>query len=205
MMTRTGLKLAAVAALASLAPACVSVLPEAKPPAPRYMLTPVDFEGDAPQVAFSLAVEDPSATRVYDTTKIAAMREPGRVEFFSGGEWADRGTRLIQSAIIRSYENSGRILAVGDRIALPAPDFVLNTDIRALHVDYASGAPVATFTLYARLIDKRGRVVAAKLFEAQEQAGANSVPRAARALDAAVGAVVTDLVAWTFDEGTKAL
>jgi ABC-type uncharacterized transport system auxiliary subunit len=110
----------------------------------------------------------------------------------------------VQTALIRSFENSGRILAIGDRIALPAPDYVLSTDIRALHASYETGAPVAAFSVYARLIDRRGRVVAAKLFEKTEVVESNSVPRIAAALDKAVNAAVADMVAWSFETGEAA-
>ncbi|MEX0644307.1 MAG: ABC-type transport auxiliary lipoprotein family protein, partial [Parvularculaceae bacterium] len=172
----------AVAALATVisAAGCVSVLPQAAPPSPRYLLTPVAYEGSAAEaVAWSLAVDDPLATRVYDTTKIALVRAPGRIEFYAAGEWADSAPRLVQSALVRSFENSGRILGVGDRGSMIVSDFVLQTDIRALHADYSGGAPEAVFTVYARLTNSRGKVVAGKLFEQKVVANADAVPEIA--------------------------
>jgi cholesterol transport system auxiliary component len=191
-------------ALSAMSSACVSVLPEAKPPAPRYVLSPVEFATQGPEVSWSLAVEDPSATRVYDTTKIAALREPGRVEFFMGGEWADRGSRLVQTALVRSFENSGRILAVGDRIDLPAANFILNTDIRALDANYETGAPVAEFAVFARVTDGQGKVIAVKLFRRSVPAAANTVPEVAKALNEAVSAALAEIVEWTFATGEAA-
>jgi cholesterol transport system auxiliary component len=179
---------------------CVSVLPEARPAAPRYLIEPVAYEAGGERVPWSIAVEDPSATRAYDTTKIALVREKGRVEYYAAGEWADRATRLFQTALIRSYENTGRILGVGDRIALPAANFVLHTDIRSLHAAYDGGPPAARVVVYARLADARGRVVAGKLFTAEAKADADRVPQIAGAFDDALGEVMHAIVDWSFAE-----
>lgn len=183
---------------------CVNVLPQARPAAPRYLLEPVKAESDGPVVSWSLAIEDPIATRAYDSPKIAAVREAGRVEFLGNGEWADRAPRLVQTAIIRSFENTGRILGVGDRTALVSATYVLQTDIRNLEADYLSGKPEARVTVFARLLNGRGKVLAARLFERRAGAGAGSPADLARAFDTASGAVIADLMSWTFEEGEKA-
>lgn len=193
------------AALAAVALAgCVSVLPDAQPPSARYLIEPVAYDGAATAVEWTLGVEDPMATRVYDTPKIALLREPGRVEYFARGEWADRAPRLVQAAIVRSFENSGRILGVGDRTMLPVSTYVLQTDIRGLQADYRGGAPTAHFSIYARLTNGRGKVYAARLFEHRAQADADSVPAVAAALDDTVAAAIAELVEWTVAEGNAA-
>jgi cholesterol transport system auxiliary component len=183
---------------------CVNVLPQARPAAPRYLMEPVKVASEAPAVAWSLAIDDPIATRAYDSPKIAAVREAGRLEFLGNGEWADRAPRLLQTAIIRSFENSGRILGVGDRTTLVAPTFVLHTDIRNLEADYLSGKPEARIAVYARLVNGRGKTLAARLFERRAEAGEGMPADLAKAFDAAAGGVIADLMAWTFEEGEKA-
>lgn len=183
---------------------CVNVLPQARPAAPRYLLEPVSESAAGEAVSWTLAVEDPNATRAYDSPKIAAIREAGRLEFVGNGEWADRAPRLVQSAIIRSFENSGRILGVGDRTSLISATYVLQTDIRNLEADYLGGSPEARVAIYARLLNARGKVKAARLFERRSGAGAGAPAELARAFDAAAAGVITDLMAWTFEEGEKA-
>ncbi len=193
----------AILAAAVSAAGCVSVLPDAGPAAPRYLLAPVAYEARAGEpVAFSLAVDDPLATRVYDTTKIALVRAPGRVEFYANGEWADRAPRLVQSALVRSFENSGRILGIGDRGSMIASDFVLQTDIRALHADYSGGAPTAVFSVYARLTNSRGKVIAGRLFEQRMAANADAVPEIAASFDKAVAASLGEIVDWSIGEAS---
>jgi cholesterol transport system auxiliary component len=185
--------------------ACVNVLPKAGPASPRFQISAINAEGvAAAPVDWTLVVEDPQASRVYDNTKIALAQEPGRIEFYANGEWADRAPRLFQSALIRSFENSGRILGVGDRVTQPLGDYFLQTDIRRMEADVAGGNAKAVFSVYARLVNGRGKVVAGKLFSAEKETGANSGPAAAKAMNEAVQAAMTEILAWTFEMGEKA-
>lgn len=190
-----------IAAAGLLAAGCVSVLPKAAPAPARYLMAPAEFAGETgTKVEWSLAVEDPRSTSVYDTSKIALVREPGQVEYYASGEWADRGPRLVQAAIVRSFENSGRILSVGDRPSLPVSDFVLQTDIRMLHAAYEEGAPTATVAIFARLTNARGRVYAAHLFR-QEVAAAGAAERQiVAAFNEAMTAMLKEMMEWTFAE-----
>jgi len=184
---------------------CVSVLPKAGPAAARYLVAPVQFaEASGPVVAWSLTVEDPQATRAYDNAKIALVREEGRVEFYSDGEWADRAPRLFQAALIRSFENTGRILGVGDRTAQPVSDFALQTDIRQMEANYAGGSQEAVISVYARLANNRGRVVAGRLFEARAKIGAGGTHDVAKALDKAIGEAMREIVDWSLVEADAA-
>lgn len=190
---------------AGLASGCVSVLPDAPPPAARYLIEPVEYDAEgAERVEWTLGVDDPLSTRVYDSTKIAVVRAPGRVEFFAAGEWADRAPRLFQAALIRSFENTGRILGVGDRTSLPVSTFVLQTDIRSMQADYTGGAPTAKFTVFARLTNGRGKVYAARLFSREVEADKDDVSALASAFNGAVTAAMTDIVDWSIAEGAKA-
>lgn len=184
---------------------CVSVLPDAPPAAARYLIAPAEIEAaPAPDVAWSLAVEDPQSTRVFDTTKMALVRSPGRVEYYAAGEWADRAPRLVQAAIVRSFENSGRILSVGDRSSLPFSDFILKTDIRTMHAAYDGNRPTATVEIFARLTNPRGKVIAARLFSRQAPATRDGEQEVAAAFNEAMAVMLADIVEWSFAEANAA-
>ena len=60
------------AAMAALLAGCVSVLPEAAPAKPRFHINAADgaaLQGEP--LNFSLVVDDPRSTRVYDSVRIA--------------------------------------------------------------------------------------------------------------------------------------
>lgn len=194
-----------IIAAALAASGCVASLVETNPPKPRYLIGSVDqglLTGD--RVDWSLVVENPASARAYDTTKVAISRSPGRIEYFGDGEWAGRAPRIFQTALIESFENSDRIIAVGDRSALPLGDFSLQTDIREINLDVSGGARTARLAVYARIGNGRSEIYAAKRFSASVEASSLSGDDVANAFDRAFKAVITEIVAWTFDEGETA-
>jgi len=190
---------------ALLASGCVSQLLETNPPKPRYMIGYVDAAAvSGAGVDWSLIVENPGASRAYDTTKIAVTPSPGRIEYFGGGEWASRAPVVVQMALIQAFEDSGRILAIGNRADLGLSDLALQTDIRRLDLDVAGGGRNARIHVYARLTNGRSTVFAAKGFTASAPARSNSGDDVAAAFDAALKTIVADVANWTFEEGAGA-
>lgn len=184
---------------------CVSVLPEAAPPKPRFHITPANvstIEGDT--LAWSLVIDDPRATRVYDTVRIAVTPAPGRTEYLGGAEWADRAPRLFQTALVQTFEDAGRIIAVGDRNAIPVADLVLQTDIRRMDLAVNAGNEQAVVSIYARLSDGKGNVFAAKRFDARAVANSTKPTDVYAAFDNVFGEILVDLVRWSYEEGNAA-
>jgi len=189
---------------AVFATACVSILPEAAPAKPRFHIAAAEGGALAGEpLPFSLVVDDPRATRVYDSVRIAVSAAPGRIEYLPGAEWADRAPRLFQTAMVQTFEDAGRILAVGDRVAIPVADLVLQTDIRRLEVD-VEGADAAVVSVYARLSNGKGTVYAARKFDARVSAASTKPDAVYSAFDMAFDQVITEIVAWTFDAGADA-
>jgi len=188
--------------VALFASGCVSLLPETSPAKPRYNISSVNAEdlAGAP-VEWSLAVEDPRTTRVYDTTKIAVSTAPGKIEYFAGAEWADRAPRLFQTALVQSFEDSGRIIAVGDHSAIPVGDFILQTDIRSVQLNVRERQPAVSLSVYGRLTDGKGKIHAARLFEATQPASSDRAEDVIAAFDGAFDRSITDIVNWVLLEG----
>ncbi|MEO1252070.1 MAG: ABC-type transport auxiliary lipoprotein family protein [Pseudomonadota bacterium] len=202
-MLRWSHMLAGLAALG--ATGCVGQLLETNPPKPRYLVGAVS--GDAlagPTVDWSLMIENPGASRAYDTTKIAVSPTPGRIEYFSAGEWAGRAPVVFQMALIQSFEDSGRILAVGNRADIALADFALQSDLRRIDLDVSGSKRDAVLSVYARLTDGRAKVYAAKGFEARQPAASLSGDDVAAAFDAAFETVIRDIAEWTFEAGAAA-
>lgn len=194
-----------LAAAALILQACVSVLPDAPPPAARYEVTDAAFDGAgrAP-VAWTLGVEEPDATLAVNTAKIALSREPARIEYYAGGEWVDRAPRIFGTALVRSFENTGAIKGVGTRMTQPVSTYVLQTDIRELAVSRRDGALTAKAAVFARLTNGRSTVVASKLFTASAPVASDNAGAAAKALNQNLDAIQRDLVDWTFSEAGRA-
>lgn len=193
-----------IPAVAFALSACVSVLPEAAPPSARYTVSDVVVETTTVPVSWTLGVEEPDATLAYNSAKIALSRAPGRIEYYSGGEWVDRAPRLFGVALVRSFENTGAIKGVGSRLTLPVSTYVLQTDVRRLGVVHGGAEKRAEVTVFARLTNGRSAIHASKLFSAVESVNADTPAAAAAALDAGLSAVQREIVAWTLDEAGRA-
>ncbi len=191
--------------MALAASGCVSLLPETAPPKPRYHITSPNtdaLQGD--RLTWSLVVDDPRTTRIYDSIRIAVTPAPGKIEYFAGAEWADRAPRLFQIALVQTFEDSRRILAVGDRGAVPVGDFVLQTDIRRLHYDVRDNHGHAQIDIYARLGDGRGQIHAARDFRASIPVNGDDADQIIAAFNDGFQSLIPELVTWTYDQGDAA-
>ncbi|MEL6387995.1 MAG: ABC-type transport auxiliary lipoprotein family protein [Pseudomonadota bacterium] len=87
-------------ALTFVLSACVSVLPEQQTPEALYRVSP-------PAVSVSLTenvmVREPDAPRLFAGRAIATEDSDGALRLLPGAEWADRSTRLMQTALIDTF------------------------------------------------------------------------------------------------------
>ena len=164
---------------------------------------PQTFDLTAPRAparsgAFSgnLVVAEPIANATLDGQRVVVKPASGEITYLPNVQWSDRLPKLVQAKIIEAYENSSRIRSVGrpgDRLSV---DYQLVSELRAFEIDAATGA--ATVELTAKVInDKSGKIVAGRVFTARRAVGAAIDGAAAtRALDAALGEVLSRLVSW---------
>lgn len=164
--------------------------------------TPTTYDLSAPRDVgrggggrVAMVVAEPSTVQALDSDKIVVKDSAGALSFAGGGQWADRVPKLVQTRLIQTFENAGRLAAIarpGERIV---PDLQLNTDIRSFNIDTAAGAAVVEIT--AKLVgDRSGKVQRAKLFQARVPASAGDAGAAAQALDRALSQVLVEIVRW---------
>lgn len=193
-------------AFAFAASGCVSLLPETAPPKPRYHITTPDtaaLEGD--RLNWSLVIDDPRTTRAYDSVRVAVTPAPGKIEYFAGAEWADRAPRLFQTALVQTFEDAGRIIAIGDRGAVPVGDVVLQTDIRRMHYDVRNRSGQADVAIYARLGDGKGGVYAVRRFMASTPANSDNADAVIAAFNTSFENLIPEIVSWTYEQGEAAV
>lgn len=192
-------------AAACAASGCVSLLPETAPPKPRYHITTPNtaaLEGD--RLNWSLVIDDPRTTRAYDSVRVAVTPAPGKIEYFAGAEWADRAPRLFQTALVQTFEDAGRIIAVGDRGAVPVGDVILQTDIRRMHYNVRNRSGQADVAIYARLGDGKGGVYAVRRFMASTPAKGDNADAVIAAFNASFESLIPEIVTWTYEQGEAA-
>ncbi|MFD1355280.1 ABC-type transport auxiliary lipoprotein family protein [Methylorubrum suomiense] len=184
---RAGAGLALLAALGGCGGSSVTPL--------TFDLAALPGQPRAGGTARSLVVSEPVGLQPMEADRIIVRERGGSLSFLGGGQWADRLPRLIQTRIIQSLENSGRLRSVsrpGDKVP---SEYQLVSEIREFDIDSGSGEAVVD--LSAKLIaEGSGRVVNARVFTARVPVPKVDPQTAATGLDAALSQVLGDLVRW---------
>lgn len=203
-MTRLARRL--VLAMLALTPAsCSGLLPQGAAPPKLYTLTPAgDFPADGARVSWQLLVDVPVSPAALDSERIALRRSPTTIDYFADAAWTDRAPLMLQSLLVQSFENSGRIGAIArESLALRA-DYILLGEIRDFQAEYAGAAavPVAHLQLGVKLIRMPDRVIVAqRRFDVSTPAAANQVPAIVEAFDTAFHQAARQIVDWTLATG----
>lgn len=151
--------------------------------------------GRAVAAGRAIVVSEPVGIQPFEADRIIVREGGGSLSFLGGGQWADRLPRLIQTRIIQSLENSGRLRSVsrpGDKVTA---DYQLISEIRAFDIQTATGEAVVDLSLKL-VADGSGRVVAARIFTARVPVASVDASSGARALDQALVTVLGDIVRW---------
>ena len=198
--------LAAAGPLAALAAACDLSVPGQGPPPNLYRLTPKSsFPEDLPEVDWQLILEPPIADASLNTTRVALQRDPTRLEYYARSSWTDLAPQMVQTLMVESFENSGRIVSIGrEAIGLRA-DFVLKSELREFQAEYfEGGSPQVRVAINVKLVQMPKRtIVGSTNLEHLSQAEADLMPDIIAAFDEALGKVLRRLVEWTILTGEE--
>lgn len=163
----------------------------------------VAVDASWPRVDWQLAVAKPAAARLVDSPRINVRPTPGELEVYRGATWSQPATEMLEDALLRGFEDSGRIGAVARIATGIRSDYKLAIDLRRFEADYAGNArPAATIELNAKLIHSLDqRVVASRTFLVAEPAADTAVPSVATAFETALARTTTELIGWTLAAG----
>jgi phospholipid/cholesterol/gamma-HCH transport system substrate-binding protein len=146
-------------------------------------------------ISVQLAIPEPTAVAMLETQRFLfspAQDYPG----FADALWADALPKLVQARLIESFENydiAHAPLRVAD---LGQTDFQLLIDVRCFRIAVDS-TPTAEIGLSARIVDKNGKIVAARLFEESEKFDRVEPSVAAAAFSNAFGRIAKEMIVWT--------
>lgn len=142
-----------------------------------------------------LVIAEPTALAGYDSEKIVVRPSPSQAAQMPDSQWQDRLPRLMQARILQSFENDGRLRAVGRPADKIATDFVLLMEVRAFEISVADGSAVVEVA--AKIVRERtGRIVAARVFRISVPAAGHEGAPAVAALNEAFGKMTRELVLW---------
>jgi cholesterol transport system auxiliary component len=177
------------------------------PPPRQFTLTPVaDFPHGLLPVKWSVVVDEPTAARQIDTSRIALMSGPFEVEYYADVEWTDSAPAMVQLLLVQSFQNTGRLPVVAPSRQTLATDFLLLSNLRKFQVENdVSGTPQATVVIEATLLRMpRRSPVATARFEKATRINSKSTETVTAAFDASLGDVMRRVVDWTIQQGSSA-
>lgn len=189
-------------------PGCAALtgLSAATTPNDLFVLTPKStFDEKLPSLQYQIAVEEPTATAAVDTDQITVQPTPLRVQYLPGARWVDRAPLIVQSLLIESFENSGKVPAVGSSAIGLRADFLVVTDIREFQATVPQDDPDAPLEIDVRLNIKlidafSDRIIASDSFEALALSETDDAAQVADAFDQALGSTMRRAVEWSIRE-----
>lgn len=200
---RTLAHFAFAAGLALLLGACDVTFPGSGPPPRLFALEPkTTFDTELPKVDWQLVVDPPLAPASLDTVHIALRKASVELEYYALADWTDRVPSMVQTLIIESFENTGKIVAVGRQSIELRADYALQTEIRHFEVERESGEPAPHVRIIARLIKMPAReIVDERSCDYKTAAESDTLESVVVAFNEALGRCIRRIVEWTLTTG----
>ncbi len=178
----------------------------ASSPPQLYDLSPKNtFDEGMPRVNWQLVVEEPTTPNAINTDRIAVRPSHLEVQYFPGVKWTDRAPALVQTLLVESFENSGKIVGVGRRSIGLSGDYILTSELREFEAvsDGAGGANVVVRLVLKLVRQSSGGIIASTTASATALAASDRVPDVVLAFDEALGKVLKQSVGWVLSEGAS--
>lgn len=158
-----------------------------------------------PTVDWQLVLVKPSAARVVDSPRINVRPTPSELEVYKGVSWAQPATDMLDDALVRGFEDSGRINGVARVTTGIRADYKLAMDVRRFEADYRGQAtPTALIEVNAKLIHVIDqRVVADRTFRQENPVSSTDVAQVTAALEQGLQTLTTNVVGWTLVTGDQ--
>ncbi|WP_170330287.1 ABC-type transport auxiliary lipoprotein family protein [Ruegeria arenilitoris] len=182
----------------------LGTLRQASKPNDLYLLTPKStFSTSLPRVQRQVVVQEPTATAAVNTDQIAIQPTPFQVQYLPRARWVDRAPLIVQSLLVESYENSGKVAAVGRSTVGLRADYVIVPDLRefqGLVVSDVNGTKTirVEVRINIKIIDEyEDKIIASDSFREYVIAASDKTPDLVRAFDEALGKTMRDAVEWS--------
>ncbi len=170
--------------------------------APTSIYSPqvqVTADPNWPSVPVSLVVSKPSAARVLDSSRTAVRHTPDELQVYHGASWAQSATEMLQDAVVRTLEDSGKTGGTGTTDSGIRGVYKLVMDVRRFEADYAGHqTPSAVLVVNAKLIQNTNQsVTASHTFSVIQPAGSADTGQVVQAFDQALTQLTGQIVGWT--------
>jgi len=151
---------------------------------------------EAHRLRAQVAIREPVTSLDLDSQRILVRTSPETVAYLTGAQWSDRLPTLIQTRLVQTFQNAHLLDSVGRAGAGFSSNFSLELDVRAFELDAKRVQGVVDIA--AKIVDDRGgRIVASRIFRMEVPSAGTSGVQASVALNTALSAVMTQIVAFT--------
>ena len=190
----------ALASAALLAGCTGNLLPGSAEPPKLYVLTPKTmFAENLPRVPWQLTVDTPVAQAGLNSARIALRHSPISLDYYARANWTDTAPKMVQTLLVESFENSGKIVSVGRQSVTLRADYSLLTELREFQAEYdGAGPPEAHVRINVKLVKMPQRhIVGTLTVDRIERAESTDLDAVVHAFDAALGKALRRVVEWT--------
>ncbi|RAH99717.1 ABC transporter [Acuticoccus sediminis] len=162
-----------------------------------YELTALPNPAVASGTTAQILVPEPRALEALSTAKIAVKPTALTLAYYPKVAYQDAAPKVLQRILLDTFENSGRVHAVG----LPGQSLLINyqvvTEVRAFQVETYQGNRARVEVAVKLLNDSDGRVLRTRVFDAAVPIGSDDVESAAEGMNAAARQAALEIVDWT--------
>lgn len=173
-------------------------------PIELYEVSPKStYDVNLPEITAQLVVEEPTAASAVNTDRIAVKPNAFQVEYFPRARWVDRAPLMVQTRLVESFENTGKVESVGRQAIGLSSDYTLVSELRefqAMVRDDRRGPLSVLVQLNVKIVKQpRGLIVASQSFGAEVAAASDEMTAVVAAFDDALGSTMREAVVWTVD------
>jgi cholesterol transport system auxiliary component len=115
----------------------------------------------------TLLIGQPEASPVYDTKQMVYISQPYEIAYYAKNEWAEKPTDMLQSLLTQTLQNTHYFHAIVSPPFLSSYNYVLNTEIQRMEIDFTHTKGYFYLTIRAQIIgEASNKVVATNVFSA---------------------------------------
>lgn len=158
-------------------------------------------EAGWPAANWHLTVAASTQLPLLDDQPMLVSPRPGELQVYRGARWARAPRVMVEDAVLRTLEASGKLQAVARQGSGLAADYRLLLDLRSFRSDYGdTGTPAAVIEVQAQLLRLSDRsLLASRSFRQQQPAAGSALPQVNAAFAGALAALGHDIAGWTLE------
>jgi phospholipid/cholesterol/gamma-HCH transport system substrate-binding protein len=157
------------------------------------LAAPETFPTVAKRPREQFALPEPTAVLLFDTQNVLLRSEAGE-STIANAKWSDNLPKLIQAKIMQSFENAGLIDKISRSGEANLVERQILIDIRKFQI--AKPEALADVEFSARITDRTGRIIQARVFQARVGIKDWQEPNLVEALNQAFKKTAAELVLW---------